>query len=135
MAIVTIDAGALAMRVAGVFLFVAATVPSGMLNAYIVPDGIGVSDIPFILLLIVIICVHIYLIYRAYYALRFTGFLVLTILYALLAYYITYLLGLEVNGTGLWWNIVAYLTLLYGYGVCYNFIDGYISGLLHTKGV
>ena len=135
MAVATLDAGGLAMRVAAVFLFVLVTVPYGILYAFILPEELSAPAIPLIVLLILIICTHIYFVYRAYYALKISGFLVFTAVYALISYYIAYLLGLEVSDSGMRWNIVGYLTLLYGYGVCYNTIDGYISGLLHTKGV
>lgn len=135
MAVASLDAGGLAMRVAGVFLFVLVTVPYGMLYAFILPDELSAPAIPLIVLLILIVCAHLYFVYRSYYALKISGFLVFTAVYGLLSYYIAYLLGLEASEAGMRWNFVGYLTLLYGYGVCYNTIDGYISGLLHTKGV
>ena len=135
MAAVTLDTGGLLMRLAGVFVFVLVTVPYGMFSGFVLPDDVGPASIPVVILVIIVVCLHIYLVYRAYYALKISGFLVLTFVYTLLAYYVAYLFGLEWSGSGIRWYAVAYLTLLYGYGICYNFIDSYISGLLHTKGV
>ena len=53
----------------------------------------------------------------------------------LLAYFIMVFFKIEVSILNARWNAAAYLTLLYSYGLCYNFVDSFLSGLLHTKGV
>ena len=58
-----------------------------------------------------------------------------TIVYMLLAYFIMVFFQIEVSILNARWNAAAYLTLLYSYGLCYNFVDSFLSGLLHTKSV
>lgn len=135
MALVALDVRGLALRLAGIFVFVVITVPFGLFYPFIMPDELTAGSIPFFVLLIMMACVHVYLFYRAYYALRFLGLLVFTVVYCMICYYFSYLLGLEANGGTIGLSAVAYLTLLYGYGVSYNMVDAFISGLLHTKSV
>lgn len=134
-AVNTLDFAGLALRMVGVFVFVVATVPYGILQPRLIMEDIGMWIIPLIVLAILVLCGHVYLAYRAYYALRRSGLVVFSLVYALIVIYVSHIFGVEWDMQTLRWQAVGYLGLLYGYGVCYNFVDSYVSGLLHTKNV
>lgn len=123
------------IRLSGVFAFVWTTSPNSYLVRFLLPDSFDVSQIPYVITLILIACAHVYFMYRAYYSLKFSGIALFSIIYLLIAYYIGSMIGTAPSLTGLSWLLIFYLSLLYGYGVTYNFIDAALSGLLHTKGV
>jgi hypothetical protein len=131
MAISSFSPAAIPLRFGGTFLFVVTT---SYLGAFLMPDGLTAENIPELVMLILIGCAHLYLLIRAYYSLRISGFIVFTLVYGLLAYYLMANLGLDAGLGGLTWLIIFYLTLLYGYGLSYNHIDAALSGLLHTRG-
>lgn len=135
MAITALDVSGIALRIAGIFVFVTVTVPFGFFQAVTFPDQMTSSSIPLIVIAILVACIHVYFMYRAYYALRLLGILVFSAVYALLLYYFLVLFGLDPGAGTIRWAAVVYLTLLYGYGVAYNSVDAFISGLLHTKSV
>lgn len=123
-------------RVVTIVVFVFLTTPFGPLQHMVVPEKPDWPSIPVILCLMLVLCMHVYLLYRAYYALKFVGIAVLTAFYGLLAYYLASLFGAaSLSLESLRWHTFFYLSLLYTYGICFSFIDAYISGLLHTKNV
>lgn len=130
MAVSSLSPAAIPLRFGGTFLFVVTT---SYLGVFLMPDGFTAENIPELVTLILIGCAHLYLLIRAYYSLRISGFIVFTLVYGLLAYYLMANLGLDVGLGGLPWLIIVYLTLLYGYGLSYNHIDAALSGLLHTR--
>lgn len=131
MAVATFSPAAIPLRFGGTFVFVVMT---AYLGAFLMPDRFSVDNIPEFVSLILIGCAHLYLLIRAYYSLRMSGFLVFTLVYGLLAYYLMQILGLGAGFGDLPWLLIIYLTLLYGYGLSYNHIDAALSGLLHTRG-
>jgi hypothetical protein len=122
-------------RVVGVSAFVWLLPPFGILTLLVSSDEQQMPAAVFFIALILLACAHLYLFNRAYYALRTNGILVFTIVYMLLAYFIMVFFKIEVSILNARWNAAAYLTLLYSYGLCYNFVDSFLSGLLHTKSV
>lgn len=133
--IASLDLVGLTLRLAGAFVFVVATVPYGILQPWFITSDIEVSAIPLIVVAILVLCGHVYFAYRAYYALRRLGLVVFSIVYGLICIYLSHVFGFDWDAYTLRWQAVGYLSLLYGYGVCYNLIDSYVSGLLHTKNV
>jgi len=131
-AIVVPSPASIALRFGGSFIFVVLT---SFVVAYLVPDRFEVESIPRIVILILVGCAHLYLLYRAYYPLRISGFIVFSVIYALMAYYVMASFGVEIGVSSMPWMFIVYLTLLYGFGLSYNHIDAALSGLLHTKGV
>jgi hypothetical protein len=131
MAVSAISPATIPLRFGGAFLFVVVT---GYLGAFLLPDEVSAGSIPKFVMLILIGCSHLYLLIRAYYSLRISGFFVFTLVYGLLAYYLMWILGLGEGYGGLPWLVIIYLTLLYGYGLSYNHLDAALSGLLHTRG-
>ena len=122
-------------RVVGVSAFVWLLPPFGISTLLVSSDEQQMPAAVFFIALILLACAHLYLFTRAYYALRTNGILVFTIVYMLLAYFIMVFFQIEVSILNARWNAAAYLTLLYSYGLCYNFVDSFLSGLLHTKSV
>lgn len=122
-------------RVVGVTAFVWLLPPFGILTLLMSSEEHEMPAAVFFIALILLTCAHLYLFNRAYYALRTNGILVFTIVYMLLAYFIMVFFKIEVSILNARWNAAAYLTLLYSYGLCYNFVDSFLSGLLHTKSV
>lgn len=126
----------LAARAAVVVVFVFLTTPFGPLQDMVIPEKPEFPPIPLILGIILVLCMHVYLFYRAYYALKLVGIAVLTAFYMLLSYYVASLFGATaLSFESFRWHSFFYLSLLYSYGICFSFIDSYISGLLHTKNV
>ena len=122
-------------RVVGVSAFVWLLPPFGISTLLVSSDEQQMPAAVFFIALILLACAHLYLFNRAYYALRTNGILVFTIVYMLLAYFIMVFFQIEVSILNARWNAAAYLTLLYSYGLCCNFADSFLSGLLHTKSV
>ena len=122
-------------RVVGVSAFVWLLPPFSISTLLVSSDEQQMPAAVFFIALILLACAHLYLFNRAYYALRTNGILVFTIVYMLLAYFIMVFFQIEVSILNARWNAAAYLTLLYSYGLCYNFVDSFLSGLLHTKSV
>lgn len=136
MAATILDPVSFGIRMAGTFAFVFVATPFGPFQNYVMPETPEWPSIPMILTAIIVLCMHVYFAYRAYYALKVTGIVILTAVYLLLAYYVISLFDMDVMSSGnVRWHSVIYLTFLYTYGICYNFIDSHVSGLLHTKTV
>jgi hypothetical protein len=135
MAVADLGPISVGLRFAGVFAFVWATAVDGYLVSFLLPEIFDSSEIPNLVILILLGCTHVYLMYRSYYALKLIGILILTTIYLLVAYYVGSMVGAKASASGLSWLLIFYLTLLYGYGLTFNFIDAALSGLLHTKGV
>ena len=131
MAISQLSPVAIPLRFGGSFLFVAT---SYYLSTFLLPDGFSADNIPELVMLILIGCGHLYLLVRAYQSLQISGFIIFTLLYGLLAYYMKASLGLEAGLGSLAWFMITYLTLLYGYGLSFNHIDAALAGLLHVRG-
>lgn len=83
-----------------------------------------------------IICIHLYLMTRAYYALKLTGIGVFVVIYALgfiiVVDWLQTSLGLYVWMKYFFSGLFA---LLYFYGVIFNHIDARIAGLIHNVDV
>lgn len=136
MAVASLDPLGAAIRFVGIMIFVFLATPFGPFQSWIAPENPSLPSIPMILCIILVLSMHIYLLYRAYYALHLTGILVLAVFYALLAYHVASLFGVSPISVGsIRWHSFFFLTMLYSYGVFYSFVDSYISGLLHTKNV
>ena len=131
MAIAHLSPAAIPLRFGGSFLFVVTTF---YLSIFLLPDDFSADNIPELVMLILIGCGHVYLLVRAYQSLQISGFIVFTLLYGLLAYYLMASLGLEAGLGSLSWFMITYLTLLYGYGLSFNHIDSALAGLLHVRG-
>ncbi|WP_395686258.1 hypothetical protein [Aestuariivirga sp.] len=135
MAASVLGPSAVALRFAGTFAFVWVTAVDGYFVSFLLPEMFDTSEIPNLVVLILLGCTHLYLLYRSYYVLRSSGIFIFTTIYLLVAYYVGSMFGTEASTSGLSWLLIFYLTLLYGYGLSFNFIDAALSGLLHTKGV
>lgn len=122
-------------RVVGVSAFVWLLPPFGISTLLVSSDEQQMPAAVFFIALILLACAHLYLFNRAYYALRTNGILVFTIVYMLLAYFIMVFFKIEVSILNARRTAAAYLLILYNYGLCYNFVDSFLSGLLHTKSV
>ena len=126
----------LALRFAGCFIFALATVPLG--SSWF-PDMGFMPTLPFIPWLvacILVLNVHAYLAYRAYYALDLAGLALSTFLYLLMAVYVLHAFNASLTFSGAtYWTVVGYLSLIYTYGLSYNHIDVRLSGLVHNKNV
>ena len=131
MAISQLSPASIPLRFGGTFLFVVAT---HYLSTFLMPDGFSAESIPELVMLILIGCGHLYLLVRAYQSLQISGFIVFTLLYGLLAYYLRSSLGLDAGLGSMSWFMITYLTLLYGYGLSFNHIDAALAGLLHVRG-
>lgn len=83
-----------------------------------------------------IICIHLYLLNRAYYALKLTGIGVFVVIYAL-AYTIAVDWLQASLGVYLWMKYFfsGLFALLYFYGVIFNHLDARIAGLVHNVDV
>ena len=135
MASAALDSGGLLGRIIGVTAFVCLLPPFGLLTALIAQQELKFPGAPVFIAIILLVCAHIFLFTRAYYALKISGIVVFSIVYLLLAYTVMVLFGFEVSANNANWYVAAYLSLLYSYGLCFNFIDSFLSGLLHTKSV
>jgi len=86
--------------------------------------------------LALIICLHLYLLNRAYYALKLTGIGVFFVIYAL-----TFVVAVEWLQASL--GVYAWMKyffsglfgLLYFYGVVFNHVDSRLAGLVHNVDV
>lgn len=135
MAVPVLDSVGLIGRVVGVTALVFLLPPFGALPMLISPEESHAPTTAVFIAIILLACAHVYLFTRAYYSLKSVGILVMTIIYLLVAYSLMSSFGLGVSANNARWYAAAYLSMLYSYGLCYNFVDSFLSGLLHTKSV
>lgn len=137
MAITTDNPGLLGLfgRIAGVTAFVWLLPPFGVLSSLLPQEEPQLPGTLVIVMVILLVCAHIFLFNRAFYALKSSGIFVFTIVFLLLAYLAMALFQIGVSADNAKWYAAAYLSMLYSYGLCYNFVDAFLSGLLHTRSV
>jgi hypothetical protein len=127
-----------ALRVAGCFVFVSIATPFG--PQVVLPEGVSAPDVPFAVMLLLgalALCMHYYLIARAYYVLSVSGIVIFALIYTLaIVNIMAFIVADSITLTEkIKLSILGFLTIFYAYGLIFNHIDSRLSGILHSKNI